>query len=195
MFETFDLLLAATALGAFTLHLLGDKLPKTWRVIIFIIIFTASLLPYPYGLGSLLLSYISGFSITTGVIAIISLEAAFRGKCMESKQQLPGLYVLISLVALAFYPSSLGATAFDAYGLGYGSLSLSLALLALGVFAWFKRLYLLCIVLILAQIAFAFELLVSDNLWDYLLDPCIVIYALYRSIKDLFCKVKIAATA
>lgn len=192
MFETLDLFLAATALSAFVLHLIGEKLPKVWRVIVFIGVFAASLLPYPYGLGGLVLSYISGFSITIGVIAVITLESTLRGKCQATKQQLPGLYILISLVALIFYPSSLGATSFDAYGLGYGSLSFSLALLALGVFAWFKRWYLLCIILILAQIAFAFELLVSDNLWDYLLDPCIVSYALYRSVKSLLCKAKTA---
>lgn len=195
MFETLDLLLTATVLGAITLHLIGQKLSLTWRAIGFLSIFIISLLPYPYGLGGFVLSYISGFSITAGVIAMVTIESSLSGRCRTSKKQLHTLYWLISIAALAFYPSSLGAFDFDAYGFGYGSLSLSLVLLTIGLIAWFKRFYLLCSILILAQIAFAMELLISDNLWDYLLDPCLVVFAMYRVIKSLFCKEKALAPA
>lgn len=88
------------------------------------------------------------------------------------------LSVTVLLVAVWFYPLSLGAAAPDPYALGFGDFRFSTALLLLGLAAWVSRAYALCLMLVLAQAAFHFRVLHSDNLWDYLLDPALVVYAL-----------------
>lgn len=190
MLETLDLLLAAIVISAVVLHFLGRKLPLLWRFVGLFSILCISLLPYPYGLSTWLLSYISGFSITTGILALLAIESVLWGRYTVKQEQMQIFYILLSITALVFYPSSMGAIGFDAYSYGYGNFTLSSILLAIGMIAWFKRFYLLCLILATAQIAFAAELLISDNLWDYLLDPCLVIFAMCRVVKGSFCKEK-----
>ena len=57
-------------------------------------------------------------------------------------------------------------------------------LLLIGLFAWMNRAYAPCVVLIAAQGAFYFNLLHSDNLWDYLIDPWLVFWATGWLVRD-----------
>ena len=52
------------------------------------------------------------------------------------------------------------------------------------MFAWMNRAYAPCVVLIAAQGAFYFNLLHSDNLWDYLIDPWLVFWATGWLVRD-----------
>ena len=46
------------------------------------------------------------------------------------------------------------------------------------------RAYATCLILVSAQLAFGADLLVSDNLWDYLIDPWLVLWAAGWLIRD-----------
>ncbi len=95
------------------------------------------------------------------------------------------LYSLVLLCALIFYPMALGATAYDPYALGYGSLIFLALLAVVTLIAWWYRQWLLCCCITLALLAFAVEWYDSTNLWDYLIDPLVVMIALADRLKWL----------
>ncbi len=91
----------------------------------------------------------------------------------------------VLLTGVLFYPLALGLGTFDPYRLGYEPAGLSVALLLLSVTAWFGRMRDLAVLLPLPLLAFNLHLLESSNLWDYLLDPVIFVYAFVQSALDL----------
>jgi hypothetical protein len=91
------------------------------------------------------------------------------------------LWLGIAVTAVVFYPTALGLTGWDPYALGYRPRALlvvvgGLALAALRGWPAVARL------VALSVIAFDLGLLESSNLWDYLLDPALALYALGRTV-------------
>jgi hypothetical protein len=84
----------------------------------------------------------------------------------------------IALAALALYPMALGFGPFDPYRLGYGNPWLVGALCLVALAAWFWRMPFVALGIALAVLAWALGWYESSNLWDYLLDPAVSIYAL-----------------
>jgi hypothetical protein len=95
----------------------------------------------------------------------------------ESRDRL-ALMGLIALAAIALYPMALGFGSLDPYRVGYGKWLSVAALLPIALAAWFRRYYLVALCIALAVLAWAAGWYESDNLWDYLLDPFVAIYAL-----------------
>jgi hypothetical protein len=87
----------------------------------------------------------------------------------------------VLLAGVVLYPLALGLTAFDAYQLGYTPVLIPVILGGLSIYAWFSSKRDLSIVLLLPLMAHNLNLLESTNLWDYLLDPVLFIYALVQS--------------
>jgi hypothetical protein len=85
-----------------------------------------------------------------------------------------------------FYPLALGLGMFDPYVWGYGSLGflIGVVLFALvcGLLGWTKGVWIFAI----AIIAWAGHWHESANLWDYVLDPLLVFWALITCIRILF---------
>jgi len=94
------------------------------------------------------------------------------------------LLVLVSLAAIALYPMALGLGAFDPSRLGYGSGSFVTVLLLVVLVAWILKRYLIAFTISLAAFAWAAGWYESANLWDYLLDPFVSIYALAAIVKQ-----------
>ncbi|MDH5738287.1 MAG: hypothetical protein OEZ23_08240, partial [Gammaproteobacteria bacterium] len=86
----------------------------------------------------------------------------------------------VSVVALAvvFYPSALGLTWFDLYATGYQPMVLSAFVLFIALGALWTKRYLLSVALAFSLAFWVQGLLDSDNLWDYLMDPLLTLYAL-----------------
>ena len=61
--------------------------------------------------------------------------------------------------------------------MGFGDFRFSTALMLLGLYVWISRYYVLCAWLAISQMAWYLQLLPSDNLWDYLIDPWIALFA------------------
>ena len=72
---------------------------------------------------------------------------------------------------------------FDPYRLGFGDLWLISGLLFLALAAWAWQCMLIALSLSLAVLAWSIGWYESSNLWDYLLDPWISIYALAVLLK------------
>lgn len=172
-------LITALVVAAVVLRLLAPlSLPVWLRAVLAAVAIGATLWPWPYGLAGWIQAHLGEFSITTGLLAAEALHHRLRGARWLSDRELEAGCTLVAVLALAFYPMSLGFGALDPYALGYGSFAFSSVLLLLGMLAWVTRVWAPCVVLVLAQFAFHFELLASANLWDYLIDPALTVWAI-----------------
>ncbi len=101
---------------------------------------------------------------------------------------------IIALSGLIFYPLALGLSPIDPYAWGYfnnihtyiAPLLFLLTLLSLLTYAFYKKDLMTLICLLGASLAFQLNILESRNLWDYLLDPVIFIFALFSVIISIF---------
>ena len=117
-------------------------------------------------------------SVTTLVLAGAACLAQLTGRTPIGQRDLRALCCLLVLAALFLYPFGLGWTSFDPYALGYGSIEFLTALLLFTMAAWWARLYLIVFVVVTAALAYLANAYESRNLWDYLIDPLVSVYAL-----------------
>ena len=156
------------------------------RAVIFVLVVVLALLPFPWGLNCWLLAITGEFSITTGLLAMLATVHRMRGKTVLTVSEWRAAGVLLAVLARRYSPMRLGATYLDPYALGYGDYRLSTALLLVGLFAWVCRAYVSCFILIIAQGAYWFGVLGSDNLWDYLIDPYLCFLVLGWTVRDIY---------
>lgn len=99
-------------------------------------------------------------------------------KPLEEKQN---LLVLVSVIVIGipFYTATLGMTYVDPYRWGFGSMLL-LPLFVVALWASWVRYWFIASVVTLIVIVWAVGGgLESGNLWDYLIDPLLLVYALW----------------
>lgn len=129
--------------------------------------------------GTSLCQYLRGFwndvSPTTLQLCLLSLA----GWQWPPRQRL-GLLVTTLLGAALLYPTALSNLPLDAYRWGFAAQAPIFlgALVLLGLLA-LRGAPALAVILGLDLFAFGAGLLDGDNLWDYLLDPMLVTYALF----------------
>jgi hypothetical protein len=117
-------------------------------------------------------------SIATLALLVVALARSLSGYALvEDANRLRTLRA-IAIAAVVFYPLALGFTAFDPYRPGYGNLWFIVLLLGMAVWSVlrYSTFFALCIALAVA--AWSAGWYESPNLWDYLLDPWLAIYAI-----------------
>lgn len=176
-------LICALILVAVALRFTTRWRPR-WRAGLAALTLLMALLPFPWGLSAWVLSYLADFSITSGLLALVAIQHRLTARYWLPVRELRGSCLMLVLLALWFYPMSLGSSYADPYALGFGDYLFSGVLLLVGLFAWLSHAYATCLLLIAAQLAFRFNLLQSDNLWDYLIDPWLVSWATGWLIRD-----------
>ena len=181
---TLDILVCALVLVAVQLRISASLLSVRGRIMLSVLVFVWAVLPFPWGLAPWVNSYLAGFSISSGLLAVLAIQHRIVGHYWLPLKQLRGACMMLVLMALWFYPMSMGSSYTDPYALGFGNFQFSTALLLLGLMAWVLRAYATCLILVSAQLAFGADLLVSDNLWDYLIDPWLVLWAAGWLIRD-----------
>ena len=117
------------------------------------------------------------------VLLAASLWYSLSGKALIEAHNRLAMLRAAMLVALLFYPFALGIGMFDPYRLGYGNLWFMAALLGVSVWASLRYSTLLAVCVALAVAAWSAGWYESTNLWDYLLDPWLAIYAFAVNIK------------
>ena len=117
-------------------------------------------------------------SITTLVLLGSAILRGVTGWPPVDRRARLALLAYIAATALVLYPMALGLGLFDPYRLGYGSPWLLGAWLVVALAAWFSRLDSIATCIALAALAWTFRWYESNNLWDYLLDPLVSLYAL-----------------
>ena len=172
--------LASVAIAAAaTVQLLPGvaSLAKPRLAILLVTVCVLMLIPFN---GMPLAAYVRGVTGDLSITAMVLISCALlRPWCgaIESQSRLP-LIILIVLAGLALYPMALGLGAYDSYRLGYGDPLFVSALLLIALVAWFRKFTLIVLSIALATIAWTTGWYESTNLWDYLLDPFVWIYAL-----------------
>jgi hypothetical protein len=142
---------------------------------------TAIIVAAPIGtlpLAAYLRSCIGDLSLTTHVLLVIAIFSHLSDRRPVDERPKIAFNGLIAVTALIFYPLALGFGPFDPYRLGYGSPWFLTVLLMLALGAWAVRFHLIATCIALAVMAHAMALHESTNLWDYLLDPLVSVYAL-----------------
>lgn len=169
---------AITIAASATLFPWLTRLAKPRLAIVFVALLVLSFVPIA---GTAPAVYLRGMigelSITTLVLLLSAILRSLRGwPAIDTRSNLV-LQGTIVLTALALYPLALGIGLFDPYRLGFGDPWFLAALALVALVAWFERLYLMTLCVALAVLGWAVGWYESDNLWDYLLDPLISIYA------------------
>jgi hypothetical protein len=150
------------------------------RRVVFLVFFASAFVPV-YGLP--VAGYLRGFTgdLSTTTLILLFEATIYRlwGKPPYSPDSFRLLMLLAGGAGLFLYPFALGLTYFDPYVLGYGSKAFifSLFILSLAT-AYFDR-HLVAICLTGAVLGYSIGLYESTNLWDYLIDPWLVLYALF----------------
>lgn len=181
-----SLLLAASILRVF----LFFKVKKQVAILIALLVFALSYLSIS---GDSINFYLRGIFNDISISSYILLGYYFISSgttaSVNKNNTLPVFY-LAALVGLFFYPAALGLGAIDPYSWGfinkahahYSSLIFIVCLAGLMYFSFLKQYNLLLLCLVLSTLAYQSGILESQNLWDYLLDPLIFIYALLTII-------------
>jgi hypothetical protein len=115
-------------------------------------------------------------SVTTLLMLAASLITALGGRRVLDNRSRAALAGWAAVAGVALYPQTLGLTRLDPYELGYRPRVLVLLVAGLVVWWWWGRLG-AALVLAGDVAAFNLSLLESDNLWDYLLDPALFVWA------------------
>jgi hypothetical protein len=117
-------------------------------------------------------------SMPTLALAAGAVFFRLNGRRMLERRELSALLWPVAAAGLFLYPLALGLTPFDPYALGYGSPLFTTALLLVTLAAWRAGLMLVVAVVLAGALACLVGLYESRNLWDYLIDPLAVIYAI-----------------
>jgi hypothetical protein len=98
--------------------------------------------------------------------------------------------LVIVLIGICFYPFALGLGMFDPYGWGYSSVALLIAVIIFALMCaaanWNKGVWAIG----LAMIAWSVRWHESTNLWDYLIDPFLVTWAILGLVATIVKKRK-----
>ena len=122
-------------------------------------------------------------SIATLVLLALALARSFFDRAALDGQNRNAMLSVILIAAILFYPLALGLGMFDPYRLGYGNLWFMVLLLGLTIWASLRYSTLLAICIALAVVAWSAGWYESHNLWDYLLDPWLAVYAFAVQVK------------
>ena len=153
--------MAALALGISWLPVSGLPLAGYVRALSSDLSFTSMAL-----LACAIASQLGAFSI--GSVGSVGSAAEWRF-----------VFRLVALGGLFLYPMVLGLGPFDPYTLGFAPTGLLSVLALVAGLAWWRRYHFCLGLIVLAVLAYRLDALESKNLWDYVLDPWLVLYAIY----------------
>jgi hypothetical protein len=142
---------------------------------------TFVLMLFPFA-GMPLAAYVRGItgdlSITTMVLLWCAVLRTWLASAAIETRHRYAMMALIALASLALYPIALGIGMYDPYRLGYGSPYFVSVLLLLALAAWIMKYPVIALCISLALLAWTVGWYESGNLWDYLIDPFVSVYAL-----------------
>lgn len=171
----------AFAIAAFALRLpVAARLQAKQRAWLAGALVIAAVLPFG---GLSVAEFVRGIAGDLSIITLALLSLAVLGKARIADDQKFYLLTFVAIAALALYPFALGLGMFDPYRLGFGDLWFIAGLLLVALTAWLRLYTLIALSISLAVLAWSVGWYESNNLWDYLLDPWVSIYALSAMIR------------
>lgn len=178
-----SLLLSAILLRLLLLFRVNKKLSYSLCILFFMV----SFIPYAgYSINLYVRGLLNDLSISTLILLAYYFIQPVKDKTSLKQQSYPVFFTIV-ICGLFFYPTVLGYGPVDPYAWGYinnihglsGPVFFLLILFSLMLFAFIRNNSLLLFCLVMALLAYFSGLLESNNLWDYLFDPVIFIYALF----------------
>ena len=130
-------------------------------------------------LAGLVRGITADLSAPTLVLLALAMLRAMSGLQLLGVQARRDMLAAIALCGVLFYPLALGVSVFDPYRLGYGNVWFLSALSGVAVWSALRYSIMLAWCMALAVVAWAVGWYESNNLWDYLIDPWVTIYACY----------------
>ena len=157
-----------------------------WKNAITLVCFL--LLWFPVGAAHLpILAYIRGvssdLSITLVVLAGLGMRQRLSRHFVQNSRERTAVLTVVAVAALFLYPLALGWGDWDAYRPGWGAPGMWAILLLISLLAWARGLRLLPALVGLALLAWTAGALESTNLWDYLIDPWLAIFAICHGVR------------
>ena len=158
-----------------------NPLPFATKILLVILI--GNILFWPLGMDLPLVAYVRG---VTGDLSVV-LTLLLRSSLLPSHKPAPITFKFaVSIIAFCFYPFALGVSMIDPYAWGYGSIvflaTVLFFALVCGLANWTKGVWIIGI----AIIAWSAHWHESANLWDYLLDPFLAIWAIGTCIGVMY---------
>ena len=152
------------------------------------------LLWMPVGAAHLpIVAYVRGvssdLSLTLVALACLGLWQGISSRVLAGNLDKTPLFAVVLAAGVFLYPTALGWGDWDAYRLGWGSYSMLFGLLVLVIAFWCQGLRLLPLLVALALMGWVAGVMESGNLWDYLVDPWLVIVAFVEYPVKKFLKV------
>ena len=161
------------------------EIPFVARVALVLLLANLFFWPLGMSLELPLSAYVRG---VTGDLSVVTMLLLWSAILPSAKKTPLGFKVPLALIAMVFYPFALGLGMIDPYAWGYGSISFLIAVILFavicGLVGWVKGVWILS----LAIIAWAAHWHESANLWDYLLDPFLAIWALFAIPNAMYLK-------
>ena len=157
--------------------------PLPFAAKIFLVILIGNILFWPLGMDLPLIAYVRA---VTGDLSI-TLTLLLWSSLLPSHKPTPITFKFaVVIIAVCFYPFALGIGMIDPYAWGYGSIVfLAIVLffaLVCGLANWSKGVW----IIVIAIIAWSTHWHESANLWDYLLDPFLAIWAICAYIGVMY---------
>lgn len=179
-----DLACALLWVSAASLVPLAKRLPPPWRVAAALIVAILSLVEiHGVSLAGFVRGAIGDPAVTTSLLLLARLYTWAGGRPLLTDADRRAVFVAVAVAGAFLYPMALGLGRFDPYALGYSGWPLAVAALALTVLAIWRGRLLLAWLIVVAVLAYDVSLLESQNLWNYFIDPLIVIYWLIWGLR------------
>ncbi len=183
----------AVLLGGFAVLLFDRFVATLWRrIALAAMVGAAAMLPFASGASFMYFS--RGLLGDPSVTTVLLLLAALFRIPRESRPVPAFISWWVVILGVLLYSTALGAGGFDLYEWGYGGHML-LPLLLFAVVIHWRRYPALAGVLGLGMLAWHFRLLESTNLWDYLLDPMLFVWAFWQLVRALLRRFKPLGTS
>jgi len=155
------------------------RLSPAYRIVLVLTALALAFLPVKgLSLGDYTRSYTDDLAITTLTWLVWSVLARTTGRARTASRHHFQLAVFFGAMALVLYPATLGMTSLDPYRLGFSPLPLLAVMWLACLWLWWQKNHLAIILMCAATFAWLLSVKVSDNYWDYLIDPVLGIYCL-----------------
>jgi hypothetical protein len=178
-------LTCAVVLIILSQKLSSKEIPFVIRLLAAVLLVNLFFWPLGMSLELPLSAYVRG---VTGELSIVTMLLLWSSILPAAKKTPLGFKVPLALIAIVFYPLALGFGMVDPYAWGYGSIALLIAAilfaLACGLAGWIKGVWIISF----AIMAWAAHWHESANLWDYLLDPFLAIWAVLAIPNTIYLK-------
>lgn len=156
--------------------LLGRDL-RGWRPTLILVLISAFIAVTPVGglpLARWMISFNANFSISLTAILFCKVTESSFGVKLLDKNALLTCWVFSLTAGVILYPMALGLSRFDPYQAGWGFSWLFVVVCGVTILLLIMK-NRFAVVLIAAILAHNLRLLESTNLWDYLVDPFMVL--------------------